>query len=56
VVWRAFGKLSAGDKKVVDAEAKGLGDFIGGELGDLKMSSLDSLAGRLARVAAIEGM
>jgi hypothetical protein len=56
VIWRAFGKLSAGDKKVVDAEAKGLGDFIGGELGDLRMSSLDSLTERLARVAAIEGM
>ncbi len=54
VIWRAFGKLAAAEQKSIDAEAQLLGDFIGGELGDLRMSSLDSLAARLTRIEAIE--
>lgn len=56
IVWRPFAALPADDVAAIDREAKAVGDFIGRELGDLRMSSIDSLPARLERVAAIEAI
>ena len=56
IEWRPFGVIPAAARKAIAAEADQLGAFIRDQLGDLRMSSLDTQKELLKRVAAIRAL